>query len=99
MKSILALAFVLILTVSAFAQTVTSVNSASYTPQNEAAVNSISSLFGTGLSVNTVVANSVPLPTTLDGVTVTVGGQPAGLFFVSPYQINSLCSGFSKRRF
>ncbi|HVV46197.1 MAG TPA: choice-of-anchor V domain-containing protein [Bryobacteraceae bacterium] len=31
-----------------------------------------------------------PLPTTLDGVSVTIGGQPAAVYFVSPTQLNVL---------
>jgi len=46
------------------------------------------SLFGSGLANSTVEAGSVPLPTQLGGVTVTVDGVPAPLFFVSPGQIN-----------
>lgn len=33
-------------------------------------------------------ANSLPLPTTLGGVKVNIGGTDAGLFFVSPGQLN-----------
>ena len=46
------------------------------------------SLFGSGLAGSTMEAGSVPLPTQLGGVTVTVDGVPAPLFFVSPGQIN-----------
>lgn len=34
------------------------------------------------------IANSLPLPTTLGGVSVTVDDQPTGIFFVSPGQVN-----------
>lgn len=49
--------------------------------------------FGTNLSAGTAEAAAVPLPTVLDGTTVTVkdsGGvaRPAPLFYVSPGQIN-----------
>ncbi len=46
------------------------------------------SLFGSGLANTTAEAGSVPLPTQLGGVTVTVNGVPAPLFFVSPGQVN-----------
>lgn len=46
------------------------------------------SLFGSELADATIEAGSVPLPTQLGGVTVTVDGVPAPLFFVSPGQIN-----------
>ena len=39
-----------------------------------------------GTSTN---AGAVPLPTTLSGVSVTINGIPAPLFFVSPLQINA----------
>lgn len=86
-KLFMFVALVVFMTTYSFAQ-VTLVNSGSYTPNNQVASNSVGSLFGNGLSVNTVSAPSLPLPTTLDGVTVTVAGTSAGLFFVSPYQIN-----------
>lgn len=74
--------------------TVTNVSAASYTSalaQGE----SIISAFGTGLAATTAVATSLPLPTTLGGVTVTIrddagAERPAPLFFVSPTQINYL---------
>ncbi len=48
----------------------------------------IAALFGEGLTTETTVANSQPLPTTLAGVQVRVDGVPASLFFASPGQIN-----------
>lgn len=48
----------------------------------------ISALFGAGFTNTVAVANSQPLPTTLANVQVRVNGTPAGLFFVSPEQIN-----------
>lgn len=64
---------------------------------NAAAIASeaIVAAFGTGLATNTVVANSLPLPTTLAGTRVVVR-DAAGverlspLFFVAPTQINFL---------
>jgi uncharacterized protein (TIGR03437 family) len=49
---------------------------------------SIASLFGTGLAVSAVTATTLPLPTTLGGTTVTIGGIAVPLFAVSPAQIN-----------
>lgn len=51
---------------------------------------SIAAAFGTQLSSNLQIATGQPLPTTLGGTTVTVGGVAAQLFFVSPGQINYL---------
>lgn len=62
------------------------VNAASY--EASVAPGSIAALFGVGLSTQTISASSVPLPTTLGGVTVKIGGIDAPLFFVSPNQIN-----------
>ena len=51
---------------------------------------SIAAAFGTQLSSGLEIATTQPLPTTLGGTSVTVGGVPAPLFFVSPGQINYL---------
>lgn len=53
----------------------------------------IVSIFGTGFT-NTVAGISDPAhpPTTLGGVTVTIAGLPAQLFYVSPTQINAVVS-------
>jgi uncharacterized protein (TIGR03437 family) len=48
----------------------------------------ILSLFGSGLAAAQQSAQTVPLPTNLAGVMVTINGVPAPLFFVSPGQIN-----------
>lgn len=70
-----------------------SVSAASY--GGELAADSIVAAFGLNLSPSTVAATSVPLPTTLAGVTVRVTDsekvtRDAPLFFVSPSQINYL---------
>ncbi|MFN0107796.1 MAG: carboxypeptidase regulatory-like domain-containing protein [Blastocatellia bacterium] len=62
------------------------VNAASY--EATVAPGSIAALFGASLSTQTVIASSLPLPKTLGGVTVKIGGIDAPLFFVSPNQIN-----------
>ena len=50
----------------------------------------IVAIFGAFQTTNnqTAVAQSTPLPTTLGGVTVTVNGTAAGIFFAAPGQIN-----------
>lgn len=73
---------------------VTTVSAASY----EAAAiapESIVASFGTMLATTTVIATDadpntpgIQLPTTLGGTTVEVNGRRAGLFFVSPTQVN-----------
>jgi uncharacterized protein (TIGR03437 family) len=57
------------------------------------ATESIVSAYGTDLAGGTATATAVPLPTSLDGNTVTVTdsagvARPAYLFYVSPLQIN-----------
>ena len=64
------------------------VNGASFAPGAAVAPGSIISLFGIDLATSTAIAESLPLPTTLAGVTVEVNGIAAPLFFVSPLQIN-----------
>ncbi len=63
-----------------------SVSAASYQAEN--AAESIVAAFGINLATSTAAATSLPLPTSLGGVTVLVDGVPAPLFFVSPTQIN-----------
>jgi uncharacterized protein (TIGR03437 family) len=48
----------------------------------------ILSVFGSQLAPSTQSAESVPLPSSLVGVSATVNGVPAPLYFVSPGQIN-----------
>jgi len=61
-------------------------NGASF--QTAAAPGMILSVFGARLANSTKLAASVPLPMTLDGVSATVNGVPAPLYFVSPGQLN-----------
>lgn len=75
--------------------TVTSVSAASFANPSTLPPDAITAAFGTGLSQNTVVATVVPLPTQLDGTEVEIRDaastdRKAGLFFVSPGQINYL---------
>jgi uncharacterized protein (TIGR03437 family) len=46
-------------------------------------------IYGTGLAASTATTNQVPLPTTVQGTSVVVGGVPAPLFYVSDTQINA----------
>ncbi len=70
------------------------VNAASYSA-DALAPNVIASIYGVNLSFNTATADGLDprdggLPVSLSGVTVYVSGIAAGLFFVSPQQINFL---------
>jgi uncharacterized protein (TIGR03437 family) len=49
----------------------------------------IVSIFGNNLAVSNATAANVPLPVTLNGTSVTIGGIAAPLFFVSATQINA----------
>lgn len=46
------------------------------------------SLYGSGLSISTATAASLPLPTTLGGAVVNVGGVPAPILYASSTQLN-----------
>lgn len=48
----------------------------------------LATIVGQNLSQVTASAASLPLPTSMSGVQVTVGGVPAPLYFISPGQIN-----------
>ncbi|NOT60177.1 MAG: hypothetical protein HOP19_08125, partial [Acidobacteria bacterium] len=67
-------------------QPAVSVSAASY--ERETSGSSIVAAFGANLATTTAQARTIPLPTTLGGVSVLVDGVPTGLFFVSPTQIN-----------
>lgn len=67
------------------------INSANNAPiTNSVAPGEFVSLYGTGLSAATLAASTLPLPTNLGGVQVTVNGTPAPLVYVSSTQINVL---------
>jgi uncharacterized protein (TIGR03437 family) len=61
-------------------------NGASF--QQSFAPGMILSVFGTRLANSIKQAPSVPLPTVMDGVTVTVNGTRAPLYYISPIQLN-----------
>jgi uncharacterized protein (TIGR03437 family) len=70
-----------------------SVSAASYDTGGGLATESIAAGFGANLAAGTQAASSLPLPTTLAGVSLKVKDianveRPAPLFFVSPGQIN-----------
>ncbi|PWU08635.1 MAG: hypothetical protein C5B51_07590 [Terriglobia bacterium] len=90
MKKVPALAIFFTLASAAFAQNLKVVNAASLSAVS-VAPNSIISIMGNQLSSSAETAqNPASPPTTLGGVTVTIGGSPASLFYVSPTQINAL---------
>lgn len=64
----------------------TSVSAANY--QTRITSDSIVAAFGTNLSGGSGAAATTPLPTDLTGTSVLVDGVPAGLFYVSPTQVN-----------
>ena len=61
-------------------------DAAAYGPR--VAPGSLATIFGTGLASGTDSASAFPLPTTLDGASVTMGGISAPLVYASPTQIN-----------
>ncbi|HTB20032.1 MAG TPA: IPT/TIG domain-containing protein [Bryobacteraceae bacterium] len=65
------------------------VNGASFSSAAPAAPGAIVSLFGTNFISQLTVPNGDPLPTSLQGVSVTFNGTKAPLFFVAPGQINA----------
>ncbi|MFN0107664.1 MAG: SMP-30/gluconolactonase/LRE family protein [Blastocatellia bacterium] len=77
-----------------FASPVASVSAASF-GGSPLAAETITAMFGSNLSAATVVANQVPLPTTLSNTTLKITDSAgvernAPLFFVAPTQINYL---------
>lgn len=64
----------------------TVVNAAGFAPL--VASDSICAAFGARLTSNTAEAVTNPLPVNLRGVRVWVGAEPAGIFYISPQQVN-----------
>lgn len=71
------------------ARSVTAVSAANYSPES-LAPESITAAFGTNLATGPGVAETLPLPATINGTSVRVNGVPASLFFVAPEQVNFL---------
>jgi uncharacterized protein (TIGR03437 family) len=74
------------------ATSLAAVSAANFSPQH-LAFGGMAALFGSGLASTTKTALGLPLPTELEGVsvTITVGNFndfPCALFFISPQQIN-----------
>lgn len=69
-------------------QELRTVNAASYAPT--IAPDAIATAFGNQLSAVSMAATSLPLPTSMAGVSVTVNGNAAPLLFISPTQVNYL---------
>jgi uncharacterized protein (TIGR03437 family) len=46
-------------------------------------------IYGQNLATGTAQPTTIPLPTTMNGTSVLIGGIPAPLYFVSPAQINA----------
>jgi uncharacterized protein (TIGR03437 family) len=64
-------------------------NGAGATPSSAVAPGSAISIFGANLADDIKQSQASPMPQTLDGVTVSIGGRLLPLYFVSPGQINA----------
>jgi uncharacterized protein (TIGR03437 family) len=71
-----------------WSQTVTVVNAASYRTDQPVAAGAWVSGFGTFANVAETQNSTLPLPTSLGGVTITVAGVAAPINFVGPLQVN-----------
>src|SRR5882724_3652371 len=90
MKTLLTVALFFVLNTTGTAQNLRVVNAASLSTFS-VSPGSIVTIFGTQLTAGVAYAADVKTPpTTLGGVTVTIGGSSAGLFYVSPTQINAV---------
>jgi uncharacterized protein (TIGR03437 family) len=66
-------------------------NAASNAPAGDAlSPGEFIAIFGSGLVGSTTVASALPFPTSLGGVTVSINGFPAPIYFVSPGQIDCI---------
>jgi len=78
----------LLLNTTVLPGTTAAVNGASFVPNSPLTGGAIASIFGNGYASTNTYASAIPLPATLDGVSVTIGGFPAPLLFAGPKQIN-----------
>jgi uncharacterized protein (TIGR03437 family) len=85
-KRSLLLTLGLILPGAAFGQVASVVNAASFA--GAPAPGSVSVAFGSNLATTTAQATTVPLPYSLGGITVTVNGTAAPLWYASSTQVN-----------
>src|SRR5262245_36604023 len=69
---------------------VTVINGASFRPEQPVSAGAWASAFGAFTGVTQTTATVAPIPKTLGGVTVTVDGVDAPVYFVSSGQINFL---------
>jgi hypothetical protein len=66
-------------------------NVASYAPAGDAlSPGEFIAIFGSGLIGATTSATALPFPTSLGGVTISINGFPAPIYFVSPGQIDCI---------
>jgi uncharacterized protein (TIGR03437 family) len=82
----LILAVLLLMPVAAFGQVSAVVNGASFA--GGPSPGSLGAVFGSNLANTTALATTVPLPYSLGGITVTVNGTAAPLWYVSSTQVN-----------
>jgi len=66
-----------------------SVNGASFAPGEPLAPGGIISSFGFNLAPGNFAATSIPLPSSLGGLTLLAGGRPAPLYFAGAGQVNA----------
>ncbi len=67
------------------------VNSANFAPiTNSVAPGEFITIFGTGLASTTTQAQSLPISTNLGGVTLTINGTAAPVYYVSPTQVSGI---------
>src|SRR5260370_29929383 len=90
MKKLLLITMFFVLGSTSLAQNLRIVNAASLSSVS-VSPGSIITIFGTQLTTNVAAASNVQTPpTTLGGVTVTIGGSTAAFFYISPTQINAV---------
>jgi uncharacterized protein (TIGR03437 family) len=90
MKTLHAAALLCVISLTLSAQNIRVVNAASLS-SGSVAPGSIITIFGTKLTSGVASAtDATKPPSTLGGVTVSIGGSAAALFYVSPTQINAV---------